>query len=91
MLQCVAACCILVQCVADLGNVDKLSVTQMCCSVLHRVAACFRVLQCVAEFGDVDKHSATQIHHAKFLRDCVAVCCIVVQCVSAYCSVGECK
>jgi len=59
MLQCVAVCCSVLQCVA-LGALGKarvlsgrcvavvLQCVAVCCSVLQCVVVCCRVLQCVA-------------------------------------------
>ena len=43
VLMCVAVCCSLLQCVAEVRHS-----TNVCCSVLQCVAVCCNVLQCVA-------------------------------------------
>jgi len=48
VLQRVAACCRVLQCVA------------VCCSMFWRVTACYNVLQCAADYGDV--HNKTWTH-----------------------------
>jgi len=48
VLQCVAVCCSVLQCVA-FGCVNELCLDRLvCCSVLQCVAVCCSVLQCVA-------------------------------------------
>jgi len=79
MLQCVAVCCSVLQCVAAplvkaLTTVHVFArLPVVCCGVLQRVAVCCSVLQCVAVCYSV--------------LQCVAVCCSVLQCVAACCSV----
>ena len=51
LLQCVAVCCSVLQCVAVRFEVDL-----MCyCSVMQCVAVCCSVLQCVAAWFEVDR------------------------------------
>ena len=56
MLQCVAACCSVLQCVHTRdttrsqtgGHMTREASVAVCCSVLQCVAVCCSVLQCVA-------------------------------------------
>ena len=87
MLQCVAVCCSVSQCVqcvvttfvatdsADVVTTLQVCVA-LCCSALLCVAVCCNVLQCVALCCSV--------------LQCVAVCCSVLQCVAVCCSVLQC-
>jgi len=74
VLQCVAACCSVLQRVADASAKfsDDMYVSRTCPSDRVCVAACCSVLQRVAEFA----------------RVLVTVC--VLQCVAACCSVSQC-
>ena len=58
MLQSVAVCCSVLQCVADMRTLIQIQLTvgfeggkciAVCCSVLQCVAVCCSVLQCVAD------------------------------------------
>ena len=72
MVQCVAACCSVLQCVSlDAHRLRCLLCVAVCCSVLQCVAACCGVLQC---FGCDARRLCLALH---------AVSC-VVQCVAAY-------
>ena len=98
MLQCVAVCCSVLQCVAViLRNVKYISQffsmkhILVCCSVLQCVAVCCSVLQCVAVIlRNVNYFS--QFFSMKHILmccsvlQCVAVCCSVLQCVAVCCS-----
>ena len=73
MLQRVAVCCGVLQCVTlDATTETSLWRCSVCCSMLQCVAACCGVLWCVAVIYRV--------------LQCVAVCCSVLQLVTAYCS-----
>ena len=56
-LQCVAVCCIVLQCVTfhliRRVDVTLLQCAAVCCSVLQRVAACRSVMQCVAVYCSI--------------------------------------
>jgi len=89
VLQCVAVCCSMLQCVA------VRSVVAECCSVLQCVAVCCSVLQCPLR-QDVAKNDSTCVCCVTAccsMLQCVAVCsidaecCSVLQCVAVYCSV----
>jgi len=100
-LQCVAACCSVLQCV-DQGFVpivrESVWVLQCvavfgnvlhhlttCCSVLQCVAACCCVLQCVALQELLDQGFVPVLRES--VLQCFAVCCSVLQCVAACFSV----
>jgi len=90
VLQCVAVCCSVLQCVAAVemfGNLlnrrqQCLQCVEALCIVLQRVAVCFSVLQCVA----VRCH-ALQRAHAIYIQmrmdtkwqQCAGVCCSELQ------------
>ena len=63
MLQCVTVCCSVLQCVAVCYSV--LQCVTVCCSVLQCVAACYIVLQCVTVCCSVSQ--------------CNAVCCVTLK------------
>jgi len=89
-LQCVAACCGVLQRVAVYCSVQCAAVS---CSVLHFVVVCCRVsmcvevysmvLQCVAVCCNVLQRSALRCS----VSQCFAVCCYVLQCAAVCCSV----
>jgi len=76
VLQCVAACFGVLQCVAVQAKLPRncaeirTLIPVLCRSVCHCVAACSSMLQWVAI--------------------CVAGCCAVLQCVAVYCGVFSC-
>ena len=74
MLQCVAVCCSVLQCVTKQSTTTRHTrpVTNLKSSVTHQKS----VLQCVAVWCSV--------------LQCVAVCCSVLQCVVVYCNVLQC-
>jgi len=74
VVQFVAVCCSVLQCVAVLYTCEELVVEQcntLCCSVLQYVAVCYSMLQCVAVLYTCEELVAKQ---------CVTVCCSVLQC-----------
>jgi len=77
VLQRVAACCSVLQCVAVCCSSTYSRERELtfgeCCSVLQCVAVCCSVLQCVAVCCSV--------------LQCAAVCCSVLQCAAVCCSV----
>ena len=86
VLQCVAVCCIMSECRAELGTA-----TSVCCIVLQHVAVrdavcCSMlqgVLQCVAGCCNVSDCRAE-------MDSITPVCCSMLQCVAAYCRVLQC-
>ena len=91
MLQCVAVCCSVLQCVAVAivscflfiviyimwhDTFKCVQFDTVCCSVLQRVAAACLVLHTLQSFILSD-----------ITFKCVAACCSVLQCVAVYCSV----
>ena len=83
MLQRVAVCSSVLQCVAECVAVycsvyqeSFASLTSVCCSVLQCVVVCCSVLQCVAVCCSV--------------LQCVAVCCSMLQYVAVCCSMLQC-
>ena len=92
-LQCVAACCSVLRCVAMSERVwwallaySVLQRVAVCCSVLQCVAVCCSVLQC----GAVCYNVCERIWWAPLVcsvLQCVAICCSVLQCIAVCCSV----
>jgi len=78
VLQRVAACCSVLQCVAVNSCDDHLDVgvhKYYMLFVLQRVAACCSVLQCVA-VNSCDDDLDVGVHNVTWcLLQCVAVCC----------------
>ena len=93
MLQCVAMCWGVLQCVA-------VCCSAVCCSELQCVAVCWGVLQCDTVCCIVFPDAFVVLHfHVQqiFKRQvccsvlqCVAVCCSVLQCVAVCCSMLQC-
>jgi len=93
VLQCVAVCCSVLQCVlitrwslahTSLGSWLK----AVCCSVLQCVAVCCSVLQCVAVCADHEmKSRAYVIRIVTRSRVLQCVCWSVLKCVAVCCSV----
>ena len=80
LLQNVAVCCSLLQCVNDIRIVEALQHV-----ATHCIATCCSVLQCVNDntlYCNVLLHVAVRVP----LLQCVAVCCSVLQCVAVCCS-----
>jgi len=106
VLQRVAACCSVLNCVSvvvactlvgDFAKQILLQCLAVCCSVLQCVAVCCSVLQRVAAcFGSSCLHVGWRLYKtdpvAVFcsVLQCVAVCCSVLQCVAVCCSVLQC-
>ena len=90
MLQCLALCCSVFQCVAV--SLRKPSPTHpyrkvlqciaLGCTVLPCVALCCSVLQCL--FKKILTHNHTGV--CCNVLQCVAVCCIVLQCFAVWCN-----
>ena len=93
MLQCVAVCCSVLQCVTNSQihmNIHIYTITKILFHeetahfMQHKqcVAVCCSVLQCVAVCHELTvSYGNSPIHAAQ------AVCCSVLQCVAAVCSV----
>jgi len=93
VLQCVAVCCSVLQCVAALWAAGVLWHDPACCSVLQRVAVCCSVWQRIAVCCKVFTSlcSAWAVSQSSVLQcvavrrsvlqmlQCVAVCCSVLQ------------
>ena len=101
MLQCVAVCCSVLQCVAGDFYIRTYKIkftcknkTQMCSHVnthicvLQSVAVCCRVLQMFFVYANTryNLHANTR-HRCAHMLQCVAVCCSEWQCVAVCCSV----
>jgi len=102
MLQCDVVCCSVLQCVA-LAHIRSDSFREvvvdgecvrMCCSVLHCVSMWYSVLHSVLQcFAVLCKCVVLANLRIDSLRkvvvdgECVAVCCIMLQCVAVWCSV----
>jgi len=91
VLQCVAVCCSVLQCVASVFR-ESSSVLQCIavrCSALQCVAVCCSVLQCVArvfrESNSVLQCVAVRCKCLSRIKQCVAVRCSVLQCVAVRC------
>ena len=95
MLQCVAVCCSVLQCVAD-----ALKCVAVRCSVLsvrcrvHYIATC-NITNIFFFYEDIfsnrcQLHSHGTKQCVALDRRCVAVCCSVLQCVAVCCSVLQC-
>jgi len=103
VLQCVAVCCSVLQCIETCYTVSRMTLTYcmsgcatstrtlqcgvVCCSVLQCVAVCYSVLQCVAV--------CCRAKYLPRVRVCyfhlhVAVWCSMLQCVAVCCSVLQC-
>jgi len=85
VLQCVAACCSVLQL-----NLWRIHVPHpadtgaVCCGVLQCVAVCCSVLQCVAVCCSVLwQYPVSSIVCCSVLQ-CFAVCCGVLRCVAVY-------
>jgi len=82
LLQCVAVCCSVLQCVAVWFEVDL-----MCCSsVLQCVAVCCSVV-CGRSNSSPSFLNQSDLCIVKSVLQCVAVCCSVLQCVAVCYSV----
>ena len=81
MLQCVAMCCSVLQCVAvcSAGAVPR---------VLQCVVVCLNVLQCVTVCCSVFSRRSASCH--TWMMQCVAVCCSALQCVAVCGNVLQC-
>jgi len=97
VVQCVALCCSVVQCV-DVAGCNTLQHTATHCNTL-RHAVCCSVLQCVAMLqGATGAISASNngVHNKVTSAVCcsvlqrVAVCCSVLQCAAVCCNVLVC-
>ena len=84
VLQCVAACCSVMQCVA--ASAMGLSLRAVCCSVAQSGAVC----KCdMCHFsGGIFLVAHQQLQ--RWSHHYVAVCCSVLQCVAVCCSVVRC-
>ena len=83
MLQCVAVCCSVLQCVAKVMTCMEffhVYIRAVCCSVLQCVAVCCSVLKCVAVCckGN-DTHGVSSYIHTHCVLQCVAGCCSVLK------------
>jgi len=78
VLQCVAVCCSVLQCVAVLFEANATHRNSM----VQRVAVCYSVLQCVAVCFSVFQCVAPCLR-----LECVGVCWSVLQCFTVCCSV----
>jgi len=103
VLQRVAACCSVLQCVAERQCESVVMVVLLgggfqqcgaaCCSVLQHVAACCSVLQCVATCCSVSVRVCRhRLPSRGMLQECVAVlqCRSALQCVAGRRSVWQC-
>ena len=85
MLQCVAVCCSVLQCVRDthssptvrISDADTQTVA-VCCSVLQCVAVCCSV--CETPLKSNSAHKRCRHADCCSVLQCVAVCCSVLQC-----------
>ena len=83
MLQRVAACCSVLQCVV-FGCLNELFLDHLvCCSVLQCAAACCSMLQCVTACCSVLRLVA--LTNRSLIVYCVAVCCSVLRRVEFGC------
>ena len=76
MLQCVAVCCSVLQCIIYVGGSKVVREEQVSCSVLQHVAVFCSVVQCGAVWCSVVQ--------------CVALCCTVLHCAALCCTVLQC-
>jgi len=77
VLQCVAVCCSVLQCVVG-DQVKQMTVdirNIVCCSVLQCVAVCCSVLQCVAVCCGGSSETNDGRHSQYSVLQCAAVCC----------------
>jgi len=97
LVQCVAVCCSVLQCVAVATEVPEdaaflapllLHVPgKVCCSVLQCVAVCCSVLQWQLRYPKT-RHLWRRFYSTCLVK-CVAVCCSVLQCVAVATEVPE--
>ena len=84
VLQCVAVCCSVLQCVAGYMTCYT-SCLVVCCSMLQCVAVCCSVLQCAAAYCSVLQCVAVFVFAPnscnRFTFPVVAVCCNALHCV----------
>ena len=103
VLQCVAVCCSVLQCVTRCLSCSVLLCVAMYCSVLQCVAVCWSVWLTVQEVLTSDKHTDLlplqpialfdphyRWHQCYSMLQSVAVCCSALQCVAVCCSVLQC-
>jgi len=98
VLQCVAVCCRVLQCVAPpaVSRANRARVTPLGVGVLQCIAVCCSVLQCVAvccstccvmsqprESCTVGRRCVAVYYSVLSVLQRVAVCCCVLQCCSA--------
>jgi len=83
VLQSVAVCCSLLQCVAECFSV--LQSVSVCCRVFQCVAECFSVLQSVSVCCSVGVWD-TRRSHTPYHMCCDYMCCSVLQHVAVCCS-----
>jgi len=79
VLQCVAVCCVVLQCVCVKVKHSNEGL-MACCGVLRCVTVCygvFSVSQCVKV-----EHSNEGLMECCGVLRCIAVCCSVLQCVA---------
>ena len=98
VLQRVAVCCSMLQCVAGYLHVARellvcgMCVT-VCCSVLQHVAVCCSTSQCVAVRCSALQYVAGYLHTVRELLVCsmcvALVCCSMLQCVSGHLHVAR--
>jgi len=86
MLQCIAVCSSMLQCVVAYCSVS-MTLYDLAYYMLQCIAVCCSVLQCVAACCSV---LMTLYDLAYYIWQCIAVCCSVLQCVAACCSVLQC-
>jgi len=98
MLQCVAVCCSVLQCILSLkadvqtyNDVAKIfRCVAVCCSVLQRVAVCCSVLQCVAVccsaccLSKLMFRVIITVPRFSGVLQRVVVCCSVLQCFAVH-------
>ena len=106
MLQCVAVCHSVSQCVVlQCATIAHPTIAHVCCSVLQCVAVCCSVLCCSVSLLHIrQSHNwkicdyCTSVQHSVLQRaavccrvlQSVAVCCSLLQCVAVCCSVLQC-
>jgi len=91
LLQRIAACCSVLQCVEVIANskftkvYESINYEKVWCSVMQPIAACCSPLRCVELIARTP--SLQKGMNLSTMKRCDAVCCSVMQCVAMCCSV----
>jgi len=84
-VQCVAVCCIVLQCIVGSSRwILDFSTAVRC------FAVCCSAMQCVAEYCGICSLKSSWIWDLRTAVHCVAMFCSVLQCVAVCCSVLQC-